>query len=214
MSRIKTISLSGVTADDNGIVVSVTPAAGGEQALTIAGQPPQPIILDVTWAGADTGRTITFVGTDRGDNVITEVVTGTGIGTDQTTKQFKTVTSATVDDDTAGAIIIGWAAVVYGPWYPVNALYCDTPEYDINVVVTGTVSFDLEYTYDDLYQGSRSGLVQGDIEPLLGVVVDADIDADTASIRKTLTLRAQAIRLKLNSGTGSLAGHITQAGNR
>lgn len=210
MSRIKTITLSGVTADDNGIVVSVTPAAGGEQALTIAGQPPQPILIDITSVGDETGRTFTIVGTDRFGEVISEAVTGASGGVAQSTKQFATITSITVDDDTAGAIIVGWAAVVYSAWFPLNT-YPEQFDVTANIVVTGTVNFDLEYTFGDVFPKNTNG---GDLEATLPVVVDGDIDGDTASITKILTYRAQAIRLKLNSGTGSLLATVAQAGNR
>lgn len=210
MSRIKTITLSGVTADDNGIVVSVTPAAGGEQALTIAGQPPQPILIDIDCTGDETGRTFTIVGTDRFGEVISEAVTGASGGVAQSTKQFATITSITVDDDTAGAIIVGWAAVVYSAWFPLNT-YPEQFDVTANIVVTGTVNFDLEYTFGDVFPKNTNG---GDLEATLPVVVDGDIDGDTASITKILTYRAQAIRLKLNSGTGSLLATVAQAGNR
>lgn len=213
MSRNKYISLVGVTADDNLIVTVVKPAAGGVQSLTIAAQPPQAILIEIDCAGNDAGRTFVITGTDRFGGVITESVSGSDIGQTNSTKQFETITSITVDADTAGNIIIGHAAVVYSAWYPINAKMVESVEYDINIVETGTADWDLEYTYDELLLGGAS-VMGGDIEASVAVVTDPDIVGDTASIRKTLTFRAEGIRLKINSGTGSLKAHIAQAGNR
>lgn len=223
MSRVKTINLSGVTADADGIAVSQTPAAGGEQSLTLTGvNPPAPMLVLITPAGADAGRTFTITGTDRYGEVISEAVAGANNpSTSSSTKQFATVTSITVDDDTAGAIEVGWAAVVYSAWVPLETTF-EHPEAGIAVNVSGTVDFDLEYTYRNLFdretpKGVGANPQQyGDIEALAGAeaFVDVDIDGDTASIAKNLTARATGIRLKINSGTGSLTARLTQAGNR
>jgi hypothetical protein len=213
---VNTIILPGVTADDDGIVTAVTPAAGGEQSLTIAGQPPQPIIIDITSDGADSGRTFTVVGTDRFDNVISEEVTGPATGTVQTTKQFKTVTSITVDDDTAGEITVGFAAVVYSAWFPLNT-YPESMEVSIAITVEGTVDFDLEYTFENLQQQRDDKFTDkpyGDFEMTVDTFTDEDLDGDTGSIAKVLTFRATAIRLLLNSGTGTLTARVIQAWNR
>ena len=221
MSRVKTINLSGVTADADGIAASQTPAAGGEQSLTLAGNPPVTMLVDITSAGNDSARTFVVTGTDRYDEVISETVNpGPNSGTVQTTKQFKTVTSITVDDDTAGAITVGWAAVVYSRWLPLETTFKQI-EVGVGVDVTGTVDFDLEYTLRGI-QGRENNtdkfdpLQYGDIEALLATeaFVDADIDGDTASIFKTFTARATAIRFKMNSGTGSIVVRITEAENR
>lgn len=222
MSRVKTISLSGVTADDNGIAESQTPAAGGEQSLTLTGtNPPVPMLIDITTAADETSRTFVITGTDRYGEIISENVTGVDTGVAQSTKQFATVTSITVDDDTAGAIIVGWAAVVYSAWIPLETVFEDIRQ-ALAVIVSGTVSFDLQYTYMNMFdRASAKGiganpLQYGDIEALAGAeaFVDSDIDDDTSTVAKTLTARATAIRFKLNSGTGSLTGRLTQAGNR
>lgn len=222
MSRVKTINLSGVTADADGIATSQTPAAGGEQSLTLTGtNPPQTMIIDIDCTGDETGRTFTITGTDRYGEVISEDVTGANATVAQSTKQFKTVTSVVVDDDTANAIEVGWAAVVYSGWIPLETVF-DSVEIGLAVIVSGTVDFDLEYTYKNLFDRETQGgiganpLQYGDVESLAGAeaFTDGDIDGDTASIAKTLTARATGIRLKINSGTGSLTGRITQAGNR
>lgn len=221
MSRVKTINLSAVAGDADGIAASQTP--GGAGALTLTGtQPPEPIIIDITSTLDDSARTFVVTGTDRFGEVMTETVNpGPNAGTVQTTKQFATVTEVTVDAATAGAITVGWGGDVYSRWLPLATEF-DEINIGLGVTVTGTVNFDLEYTYRNV-QGRDESRVPyaprtgGDIEALLAAesFVDPDIDGDTASIAKRLISRATAIRFKMNAGsTGSLVARITEAGNR
>ena len=82
-------------ADDDKIVTNVNMKVG---AYTIAAQPsaPSKMTVTVTASGtADTMGTITFVGTDIYDRVLTEVIVPVAGSTVVGTRFFKTVTSAT-----------------------------------------------------------------------------------------------------------------------
>jgi len=99
---------------------------------TIAAQPAVPCLLNVTVTTvgtADTMGTIDFVGTDINDAVITETVTPVSGSTVYTTKEFKTVTSATgVDwvidgvEGTKDTITIGVASIVPPTGYYISAI--------------------------------------------------------------------------------------------
>lgn len=64
-------------------------------------------LITIASAGADDGRTFTVTGTDVNGNAQTETITGPDTGTVTGTLYFRTVTTVSVDDDTAGAIIVG-----------------------------------------------------------------------------------------------------------
>jgi len=213
MTRSRLISLAGVVADDNLIVTSVTPAAGGVQSFTIAAQPPQAIIIDIDCTGNEVARTFIVSGTDRVGNAITESVTGVNGSVAQTTKQFETITGITVDDDTADAIKIGHAAVVYSGWFPMNT-YGEDADATVAVKVTGTVNFDLQYTFEDLQDqrtAARTDVPYGDYEMTVDTFTDATIDGDTADVAIALSLRPTGIRFIMNSGAGSIAARVLQA---
>ncbi len=107
----------GVTAaDPNGIVESVTPAAGPNEALTLDGAFVTTGVANlgygrtITWATAadEVGKTITVTGTDENGVAASEVITATaGPTTDTGTQRFLTVTGIVMSADTAGAITIG-----------------------------------------------------------------------------------------------------------
>ena len=107
-------TLTTLSDDDNGVCASQTPAAGGEQSLSIDGALvsggvatiAEAQIITITCAANETGRTFTVTGTDADGVTITEAVAGAA-GALTTTSYFKTITGITVDDDTAGAIIVG-----------------------------------------------------------------------------------------------------------
>jgi hypothetical protein len=104
---------SPIAADADGLVASVTPAAGGVQSLTLLTETLDvPRNVTVTSAGDDSGRTFTVTGTDVYGKPVVEAITGANAGAAAGAKAFATVTSITTDDDTAGAITAGWGDVL------------------------------------------------------------------------------------------------------
>jgi hypothetical protein len=107
-------TLNTLSDDDNGVCASQTPAAGGEQSLSLDGAlvsdgvatMAEAQIITMTPAADESARTFTYTGTDADGITITESITGAAVAV-ATTGYFKTITGITVDDDTAGAIIIG-----------------------------------------------------------------------------------------------------------
>lgn len=109
----------GVTAlDADGIAQSQTPAGGGVQSLTLNGAA---VVTGVAYLGYrrtvtvasvadDSGRTFTVSGTDANGTTITEAITGANAGTATGSKEFLTVTGVTTDDNTAGAVTVGFTA--------------------------------------------------------------------------------------------------------
>lgn len=109
----------GVTAlDADGIAQSQTPSGGGEQSLTLNGAAVVTGVaylgyrrtVTVTSAADDSGRTFTVTGTDANGTTITEAITGANATVATGAKEFLTVTGVTTDDNTAGAITVGFTA--------------------------------------------------------------------------------------------------------
>lgn len=147
--------------DADGICASQTPAAGGEQSLTIAGalasggvatttnNTAQPVTI--TAVGNESARTFTVTGADPDGKSVSETVTGPNATTATTIGYFQTVTAVTVDDDTAGAITVGWVATdgMSTKSIPVN--WRNTPfNGDLFFDLTaGTMTLSGQYTEDD-----------------------------------------------------------------
>lgn len=113
--KAKFIEADTTAADADGVCASQTPAAGGEQSLTVNGAQASggvasftaARLVTVTSAGADDGRTFTVTGTDVNGVSQSETITGPDTDTVTGTLYFRTVTAVTVDNDTAGAITVG-----------------------------------------------------------------------------------------------------------
>lgn len=152
------------TADADGIATSQTPAAGGEQALSLTADPVTldvPRNVTVTSAGDETGRTFTVTGTDEYGEDMTEDITGANAGVASGAKAFKTVSSVTVDANTAGAVTVGFGDVLGLPYriggeYDLLAFYADaTEELGSSTVVAG----------DDTAATATTGDVRGTVDP-------------------------------------------------
>ena len=113
--KAKFLEADTTAADADGVCASQTPAAGGAQDLTINGAEASGGVatftaarfVTITSAGADDGRTFTVTGTDVNGSAQTETITGPDTATVTGTLYFRTVTTVSVDDDTAGAITVG-----------------------------------------------------------------------------------------------------------
>jgi len=144
--KAKYIAADTTAADADGVCQSQTPAAGGEQALTINGALSSggvatfvaARLITIASAADDSARTFTVTGTDVNGNVQTEVIAGPAT-TVTGTLYFRTVTEVLVDDDTAGAITVGMANnsldVVYAGRVRIRGVYL------IHTNTAGTIPF-------------------------------------------------------------------------
>jgi hypothetical protein len=144
--KAKYIAADTTAADPDGICQSQTPAATGEQALTINGALSSggvatfvaARLITIASASDDSARTFTVTGTDVNGNAQTEVIAGPAT-TVTGTLYFRTVTEVLVDDDTAGAITVGMANnsldVVYAGRARLRGVYL------IHTGTAGTIPF-------------------------------------------------------------------------
>jgi hypothetical protein len=161
----------------------------------------------VTSGGVDTGITFTIFGTAQNGTPIQETVTGASGGASaQTNQDFLTVTAVTHTGSVAGTVTVGTNGVGSTPWFPLN-----THAQPFNVELAGivlagvTVNWTWQYTYDDPNsQPGSATFPQAFNHPTLNnqtVTLDGSINDPVA-----------AIRLVVNSGTGSVRGDWIEAG--
>lgn len=144
------------------------------------------------------GKTVTLVGTDPDGYALTEVVTGPGNGaTVESTGYFLTLTSATpsasIGTDTFD---IGWVDEVATQTIPLDR--GNDAAATINVDVTGTISFTVQETFDDVQRPGSAAQSAHVNAQWLNISALASKSADTTS---TSTVGATAIRLIVNSYT-------------
>jgi len=138
-------------ADADLVAVSQTPAAGGEQALTLTSSvvtmdTPRQVVF--TFAASEVGKSFLVSGTRRDGKQLVEAVAGTA-ATATTVQAFATVTEVLIDQDSAGAIEVGTATIVSTSWLPLDYIVTD---FKVGLVITigGATDVSVELTLSNL----------------------------------------------------------------
>lgn len=151
--------------------------------------------------GTESGKTYRITGTViyGSPSTITETLVGAGTS-GSTTNFFFTVTQIASDGGTVGSVRWGTTSVGAGPIIPVDN-YGSPFELGIGLALTGTANFTLMETYDSVFS-------------LTGTPVwfdDATIASKSANFASKVSTPCRAVRLKINSGTGSVALSLVQS---
>jgi hypothetical protein len=161
----------------------------------------------VTSAGNDSGITFTVFGTNQGGNVIQETVTGANAGAVATNQDFLTVTRVAASGATASTVQVGTNGTGSSPWALIDP-HVTPCNLGLGVVVAGTATFTVEYTYDDI-----TGLAPGIFANVFAL---AALAGKTASTDSNIAWPIRAVRLTLTSNTPPGGATLTaiQAGIR
>jgi hypothetical protein len=151
--RTKEYTVSGIAADDDGLVTAAAPAAGVALTLEAAAadlDPPREVTIT---SGADvSGVNFTVVGVDRWGNEVSEVIAGPNTDTAKGDIVFASVTSITPDATSAENVEVGWGDRVCTPWV-ITALKTGADGHAlsacmVSVIITeGAADGDVEVTY-------------------------------------------------------------------
>ena len=154
----KQIDMPVLSDDDNGVCVSQTPAAGGVQSLTITGAlasggvatAAAAQIVTATWAGNDTARTLTVTFKDADGNEQTGTVAGANATTAAGTFYAKSISAVSIDDDSAGAVEVGFLAASGAVTKSIVTNWKQTP-FNLGAyfdLTAGTMTLSGQYTPD------------------------------------------------------------------
>lgn len=218
MARPVTIIKVLATADDNGIAETQTPLAAGNLTLNGALVVGGVAILDtqrrviVTSAGDDTGITFTVYGTNGSGASIHETIAGKDTAAAETSLDFKTVTrvysSGAVD---TGGVIVGTNSEGSTEWVAITP-HLTPSNLSTAVKLGGTVTYTVEYTYNDVNFAPDSfyAYQQDNVIPV--VWPDATVASKSTSMVATMNEPIWAARVTINSGTDPLTATFVQAG--
>jgi hypothetical protein len=147
--------------------------------------------------------TFTVYGTDQAGRTISEALAGPNNNTVSTTLDFYTVTRVAASAAVATDVEVGTTEV--GASMPIPLDQYLTP-FNVSLVcdVTGTVNYTVQFTGDDVFAGTGVGPFTWFDHP--------DITGSTADDTGTYISPVTATRIVTNSGTGSVAFTILQAG--
>lgn len=159
----------------------------------------------LTFAADETGHTFVVFGTADGGLPLQETVAGAA-STATTTQFFKTVTRISISAAAAGAITVGTNGVGGTPWQIISADL--TPiNLGIGVVVSGTVNFTFQYTYDDPSGVYPNPAVTFPVAWSLTALSSKAVATDSS-----IAFPVAAYRLLINSGTGTATATVIEAG--
>jgi hypothetical protein len=167
----------------NGALVS-----GGVATLTV------PAVLTVF---SEKSATVNFVVTGTAPNGAsqTETLAVTASGTVTGSLSFATVTSVAASAPTSATISLGNGVPGYTAWIPLD-IYTPNQVTNISNKVSGTVNYSVEYTNEDPFNTG--------IQQLAVPHPNASLTAATGDETQFTTTLMRAVRLKINSGNGSV----------
>lgn len=197
------IALSQSLAGAGSLTLNGAAASGGVATLDVQRR------VIVTSVGNDSALTWTVRGTNQSGAPITDSFAGANAGAASSNLDFKTVTSIAGSAATASTVTAGTSATGSSPWYMPS--YHATPfELQIETILTGTATYNIEYTMDDFYTPAGQATVPW---PAAGVpAVRTALSASSASASTTLTHPLRGWRVTITAGTGSLSVEADQSG--
>jgi hypothetical protein len=205
----------------NNIALSQTPAGAG--ALTLNGSlvssaaarlgsvpgAAQRVLITT----ADTTHVFTVTGTTPTGAVISETV-GPITSSAHTAQDFYTVTSVTINGAATAAVTVGTAGIASTPWARLDEWAL--PHVAIQCVVTGTANYTVQSTQDDPNSTTDPVLPQNvtwlNSPDTNAVAASTSIQTGYGALLAYAALVPLFVRATLNSGSGSVAMTVQQAG--
>lgn len=164
---------------------------------------PVAVLVTVTSTANDSTRTYTITGTSAAGVAMSETITGPNTTTVSTTRYFKAVSDVSVaGGGTVGTVRVGFAANGVTP--PVILDIHGRPEVSLQVVVSGTVTWTLQQTLDNIWDVST---------PTWFSHPDANMVSQTVNRQGNYAYIPSATRLQITSGTGSATLTVVQSGD-
>lgn len=147
--------------------------------------------------------TVNFVvtGTRPGGGAQVETLSIASSGTVTSSLSFATVTSVSASAATSATITVGNALGGYTDWIPMD-IYTPNQVSAISAKVSGTVNYLLEYTNEDPFDRSITQMA----EPHPASIYGGSSGDQTYFTNQLM----RAVRLKINSGSGSVRLTIVQ----
>lgn len=213
-NNIQSYSITLAGADDDGIASSQTPAAGGTQLLTINGILASNGVatLDVarkviiTSGGNDSSRTFVVTGTNALGVTISENITGANIGVATSILDYKTVSSVSINGNSAGTVKVGTNTSAATPFL---LLDLTRTNFQVSMAVELSSGASLNYTVQHTFTADPNRSQS----PVVFDNDDSALVSATANKAGNYIVPVVGVRVKLNTFTsGTLTLKVIQAG--
>lgn len=191
------ICASQTTGGAGNLTINGSLASGG--VATLAAQQ----FIGITSAGNDSAVNFTVTGTDDQGRVISQTIAGPNANTVQTTLNFRTVTQIAVSAAVGVAVTVDTLGTGASQEIPLNQYVTPFNVSESIEVISGSGSWTLQYTLDNVFDGTNGPYVWYNHATLVTV---------TANANGTIISPVSAVRLLTNSGTGTARLVTVQAG--
>lgn len=188
-------------------IVSITASAAVGTSVTAFGTALSANATQVSLTSASDNSAVTFsvYGFNANGQPLTETLLGPGAGLTVNTVNYFSAVTQVLAGAAITAVSVGNTASAATPWIVVDYLQTNF-NVGISAEITGTVNYSVEVTNDDVFGGTP--YVTPTPVPFF-VPVMALVGANISAIA-SLTTPCRAVRTITNSGTGSVAMHVTQ----
>lgn len=178
------------------LVLNGTLAAGGVATLDVQRN------IGITSGGNLSALTFTLTGTDQQGRVVSETVTGPNAGTTSSVLNYLTITQISISGAAGSALTVDTLGTGATTELVLDK-YIAPFSVSINVNVTGTLNYTVQYTFDDVFAKAPG--------PFTWTAVAA-LTAQTTTQNSSLSQPVTALRLVTNSGAGTGLIELVQAG--
>lgn len=165
-----------------------------------------PVAQRVLITTTDSTTKFTITGTDANGNIISETVISNGTSV-QSSLDYLTVTSITVNQAPTAAVTVGTNGVGSTPWVRLDEWA--QAQVSIQIDVTGTVNYTVQSSMDD--PNSNFGTPVLPSAMVWIATNDTNVVGATTSLQTNYAFAPTWVRCLLNSGSGSLSMTVAQA---
>lgn len=161
----------------------------------------------ITSGGNDSGITFTLTGKNSAGDTLTEVVAGTNGSSAYSVLDYKQLTSVVASGASAGNVSIGTNGVGGSPWVMLDPWAF--PGVALQLTVSGTVNYTVQQTLDDP-NDPTSPVAAASVTWVDSA--DTNVVAATSTQQTNYAFAPRYVRVRINSGTGSVTATISQFG--
>lgn len=202
------IAASQTPAGAGNLLINGTLASGGVATMDTQRQ------VAITSASNLSALTFVIFGTDTQNRPISESLAGPNATTVNSVLSYLTVTKITISAAAGGALTVDTTGVGNGQEIPLDTNHA-VGNVALQTVVTGTINYTCQYTIDDIYGTYLTyGLTTGAAIPTGPFTWNniTALAAQAGNVSTTFTQAGTALRLVINSGTGSVKFIVVQQG--
>lgn len=161
----------------------------------------------ITSAGNDSGITFTLTGKNAAGDTLTETIAGTNGSSAYSVLDYKLLTAVSSSGASAGNVSIGTNGIGGSPWVMLDPWAL--PAVAMQFTASGTVNYTVQQTLDDPNDPTNA-VAAASVTWVDSA--DSNVVGATTTQQTNYAFAPRYVRVRINSGSGSVVGTISQSG--